>query len=185
MATGSEWTILPSKWEFAMEGSLFWPSNLLERTLEVLHNMSGLPWGVTIVSFAIGMRLILFPLTVTQLKGTTISNNLKPEVQAKQAEIQRLKQEGKIESSRSKMRELSSFMSQNGINPIKMLALALAPAPIFMASFFALRNMASQPIASFATEGLLWFQNLATADPYYLLPAVSTLALMGSLEVCF
>lgn len=179
-----ESSLFPAHWEYAMEGSVMWPSNLLERSLEVLHNVSGLPWSLTIVSFAVGMRVALLPLTVQQLRGTVLSNNLKPEIQARQAEVQRLRQEGDVEKSRHKLRELSSFMAQNGVNPIKMLFLALAPAPIFMTSFFALKNMASQPLASLTTEGLLWFTNLTVPDPYYLLPALSTCALLGSLEVC-
>jgi YidC/Oxa1 family membrane protein insertase len=129
------------------------------------------------------MRSALFPWYLKQTRSTILANNLRPEVQVLQSACQALREQGKVDESHKKMRELGKFMSDKGINPAKILGLSLLPVPFFMATFFAIRNMASQPIASFLNEGLFWFKDLSIADPYYILPALSTLTLLLTMEV--
>ncbi len=46
-----------------------------------------------------------------------------------------------------------------------------------MSMFFGLRGMAYLPVESFSWGGLSWFSDLTLADPYYLLPALTSLTL--------
>lgn len=177
--------ILPLAWEYAANGSILWPSNLLARGLEILHSSTGLPWGLTLIAYTFALRSFLFPLSLRQTRSTILANNLKPQVQKLQMEAQTLREQGRQEESQRKIRELASFMSKKGINPVKILAFSFAPLPFFMATFFAVRNMASQPIASFLEERFLWLSDLSVADPYYILPAISTATLLLSLEVFY
>lgn len=170
-------------WEYVISSSILWPSNLLERAMELVHHYSGLPWSGTLVLYTIALRILLFPLSLKQTRSTIMANNLKPQVQKLQSDAQSLREQGRIEDSRSKLRELAHFMSKNDINPAKILGVSLVPLPFFMATFFAIRNIANQPIASLLDEGALWFTNLTIADPYYILPAVSTITLLLSMEV--
>lgn len=47
----------------------------------------------------------------------------------------------------------------------------------------AIREMASVPIESMKTGGLLWFTDLTVPDPYYVLPLLSCLSFMATIEV--
>lgn len=170
-------------WEYVLQGSALWPSNILERVIELCHIATGLPWTMSIVVFTIGMRAALFPLSVMQTRSAIMAGNLKSEVQKMQQDAQELRERGRVEEGHAKIRELSAFMSQNGINPVRLLGFSLLPLPVFMATFFALRNMAKQPVTSFLDGGMLWFTNLVVPDPLYILPALATGTLLLSMEV--
>ena len=43
--------------------------------------------------------------------------------------------------------------------------------------------MASVPIESMKTGGMLWFTDLTVSDPYYVLPVLSCLSFMATIEV--
>ncbi|PJF16492.1 putative cytochrome oxid [Paramicrosporidium saccamoebae] len=170
------------KWEYILNGSVLWPANITERLIETIHLSTGLTWTATLVVYTIGLRALLFPLSIKQTRSTIMANNLKPRVQELQAESEALRNQGKQEESRQKIRDLAAYMSKNDINPVKILGLSLFPLPFFMATFFAIRNMASQPMASLVNGGVLWFQDLTAADPYYILPALSTATLLLTME---
>lgn len=45
--------------------------------------------------------------------------------------------------------------------------------------------MANLPVDSLKTGGLYWFTDLTLADPYYILPMITSLTLLATLEVSF
>ena len=47
----------------------------------------------------------------------------------------------------------------------------------------ALRGMAQVPVPGLQTGGVAWITNLVEADPYYILPIVTTLTLATMVEV--
>lgn len=181
--TISQLTPKIAKWEYAIEGSPLWPSNLIERVIEAVHLYSDLSWGGTIVVYTILMRALLLPALVKQTRSTILANNLRPMVQQMQSEVQLLRNQGRKEESYRKLQDMSKFMSERGINPAGILGLSILPLPFFMSTFFALRNMAKQPVASLLDGGPFWFENLTIPDPYYILPIVSTISLISTLEV--
>ncbi len=126
--------------------------------------------------------MAIFPLTVLQMRSAINVNNLQPQVVQMQHQVKALRDAGNFEAGREKMVEMAKFMSTNDINPLKMIALSVVPIPLFMSTFLALRSMASQPVGSLLDGGVLWFTNLSIPDPYYILPAMSTAALVLSLK---
>ena len=60
----------------------------------------------------------------------------------------------------------------------------LVQLPVFISFFIALRKMATLPIESMQTGGLLWFNDLTAYDPYYVLPVVVSLSMLATIEVC-
>jgi YidC/Oxa1 family membrane protein insertase len=163
--------------------SMINPATLTAHLLESIHSLSGLSWPGAIVAFTICMRAVLFPAFIKQTKATITASNLKDQVAVYQTRIEALKAKNQISEARQELQEMYAFLKKNNAHPIRTIVLSLIPAPIFMASFFALRNMSNQPIPSFLEGGLAWFSNLTIPDPYYILPVLSTLTLMGSFEV--
>jgi YidC/Oxa1 family membrane protein insertase len=96
-----------------------------------------------------------------------------------------LRKANQLTQSKEKMIELSAFMKDHKIGVGRLLGLGLLPVPFFISTFFALQKLATQPIPSMTREGIFWFQDLTLADPYYILPALTTLSLLASLEVQF
>lgn len=62
------------------------------------------------------------------------------------------------------------------------MAPMFAQFPIFVAFFMGLRRMA-EGVPSFHDGGVLWFTDLALADPYYISPLVSSAAFLLTVEL--
>ena len=69
--------------------------------------------------------------------------------------------------------ELQKLSEKKGINPFKNMLPIAAQVPVFLSFFVGLRGMANCPVESLSTGGILWFENLAMTDPYYLLPFIT------------
>lgn len=54
---------------------------------------------------------------------------------------------------------------------------------VFIPTFMGLRGMAELPVESMKTGGILWFQDLTQADPYYGLAALTSLTLATIVRV--
>lgn len=173
------------KWEYALQSSAFWPSNIVERVMELVHLGSGFSWAPSIMLYTVLMRLALFPVNVIQVRASIKSLQLRPEINKLRCEMQELasQKDAKIEQRHAKSMELSSFMSKNGISPFRVMGGAFVQMPLFMSTFFAIQSMAQQPIASFVSDGFLWMSNLSVADPTFILPTISTSLLLMSTEV--
>lgn len=164
-------------------GGAFSPVTAFAHTLEGLHQWTDLSWPGSIIVFTVGMRLLLFPAHVKQTASTITASNLKEEVSNFQTRIQTLRASNKFDEARSELQQMYAFLKKNNCHPARTIMLSLVPIPFFMSTFFALRNMASQPIQSFLEGGWAWFSNLAVPDPFYILPVVSTISLLASFEV--
>lgn len=159
------------------------PATFTAHVLESIHSLSGLSWPGAIVAFTIGMRLALFPAYLKQTKATIMASNLKDEVATYQSRIETLRSNGNFDEARLALQEMYTFLKKNNAHPVRTIALSLIPVPVFMSTFFALRNMSNQPILSFMEGGWAWFSNLTIPDPLYILPVLSTLTLLASFEV--
>ncbi len=75
------------------------------------------------------------------------------------------------------------FMKEKDISPFKSMMVPLAMAPLFVSFFFGLRKMANLPVESLKEGGLLWFVDLTLADPFYLLPLITSTTVWITLEI--
>ncbi len=176
--------ILPSGMaEYIVDGSLWSPVNLTAQFLDHLHVFSGTSWPVTIFLFTFGLRSALFPFTVLQTRSSILANNLRPELEKLRSESTSLRQKGRLEQAKMKMMEFQNFTSRNKIGVGRLLGLGLLPVPFFMSAFFALRAMTSQQLPSMLQNSFAWIHNMCLADPYFILPTLTTISLLLSLEV--
>lgn len=179
-----KFSILPALNTFEYIGtSNLNPTTLFAHTLEGLNAISGLGWPGTIVAFTLGMRFCLFPYYIKQTKATIMASNLKDEVNGFQSRIQNYRSNNQFTEAKEELKQMYDFLRKNNCHPFRTISLSLLPIPFFMSSFFALRNMSSQPIESFLQGGYGWFLNLAESDPMYILPIISCGTLLASFEV--
>jgi len=164
-------------------GSAWNPANMMASLIETVHIATGTPWPLTIALFTVGLRAALFPFTVIQTRGSVLANNLRPEVDKLRSESMEARQAGNMEKARERMREMGKLMKANGIGVGRLLGLGLLPVPFFMSTFFALQKMTGQHLPSMMEGGALWFPDLCASDPYYILPVLTTLSLLSTIEV--
>ena len=166
-----------------IDGSQINPATVFAHALETINSVSGLGWPTTIVSFTLGMRLLIFPFYIKQTKATIMANNLKDDVSKYQTRIQTFRANNQFPEAKQELQEMYIFLRKNNCHPIRTIVLSLLPVPFFMSTFFAIRNMARQPMESFLDGGSAWFLNLAESDPLFILPVLSCASLLASFEV--
>ena len=120
-------------------------------------------YGVAIILMTIAIKLVLYPLTVKQIKSMKGMQEIQPKVKALQE-----KYKGNPEKLQKEMKEL---YAQAGVNPLAGCLPLLVQMPFLIAVFYVLRDYHYlQDPPSF-----LWVQNLSLPDPTYVLPVLSAL----------
>ena len=138
----------------------------LQSVLEVFQNITGLigfeNYGLAIVLLTIVIKMILYPLTVKQVKSMKAMQEIQPAMKKLQKDYKNNPQ-----LMQQKMGEL---YKEAGVNPLAGCLPLFAQMPILMGMFYALRDQQYTGEPSF-----LWLPTLSMPDPYYILPVLSAL----------
>lgn len=155
------------------------PIGVLQWALEWTHVSLDLPWFATIALSTVIIRMLLTPLVVITQRNAAIMRIVMPEMQDVQNRITEARQMGNSVEYAQANQELMGLMKSKGFNPLKSMIIPFAQAPIFLSYFIGIRRMVNTPVESLQTGGIGWFTDLTLADPYYLLPLITsgTLAL--------
>ncbi|KAJ2238007.1 hypothetical protein H4R99_001538 [Coemansia sp. RSA 1722] len=160
------------------------PTRIMEYALEYVHVTTGLPWWATIAAMVVGIRALLFPLAAYSQRHLVGVNRLKPEVTLITEKLQIASKNGDMMASAQLSQQMRSIYKRNGVSPFKGMLGGFSTIPFMMGMFFGIKDMALMPeITHMHTGGLWWFTDLTLSDPYYLLPALSTIGMMGVMEL--
>lgn len=160
--------------------SIFSPVvSVLGTVLEFFHGL-GLEWWLSIAALTIVVRLLLFPLTVKQVRSMRAMQDLRPELD---------KIRGQYSNNRQRQQEeMMKLYQERSINPLGGCLPILVQMPIFIGIFYVIRQFGgygdvegTKP--SFQDGGILWFTNLSEMDPYLILPVVSALTMLAATEI--
>lgn len=162
--------------------SLFSPIvGILGSVLLYFHQTLGLQWWLAIVLLTILIRTLLFPLTVRQVRSMRAMQELRPEME---------KIRTKYKDNRQKQQEEQmKLFQENKVNPLGGCLPLLVQMPIIIGIFYVIRKFgggvagAEAEYPSFTTGGILWFQNLTDHDPLYILPVLSAVTMLASMEI--
>ncbi len=162
--------------------SLFSPIvNILGTVLLYFHQTLGLQWWLAIVLLTVLIRTLLFPLTVRQVRSMRAMQELRPEMDKIRA---------KYKDNRQKQQEEQmKLFQENKVNPLGGCLPLLVQMPIIIGIFYVIRKFgggvagAEALYPSFTTGGILWFQNLTDNDPLYILPVLSAVTMLASMEI--
>ena len=146
--------------------------DLLAVTLTTFHGWDA-PWWLSIVVLTLVVRTLLFPLTFRQVKSMRKMQELKPELD----EIR----ESYKDDPQQQQQEQMKLYGERGINPLGGCLPIFVQLPIFIVLYQTIKQF--EHLESFRTGGLLWFQNLTVADPYFILPVAYVLTMMASQEL--
>lgn len=109
-------------------------------------------WGLTIIVFSIFMKLILYPLSVQQMRSAQKMKLLGPE-------MEKLREKYK-DDNKKQQKETMSLYSQYGINPAGGCLPMLLQMPILYALWSVLRTS----IALRQTDFIFWITDLSLPD---------------------
>jgi len=123
-------------------------------------------WGWAIILFTLLVKLILFPLSY---KGMMSMNKLKDLA----PKMKELKEKYKGDSAKMNMKMMEMYKKE-GANPMGGCLPMLLQIPVFFALYRVLLN-ADELQGAIWIGG--WIDNLAAADPYYILPVLMGLSM--------
>ena len=118
-----------------------------DAVITFFHDDVGLSWGFAIVALTFATRLVILPLSVTQIRSMRA-------LQAYAPQIKQLQERYKDDKQRQQ-RELIAFYQQNKINPFASCIPLLLQLPVFLALYQLLNGqdfkdeMLAQPPVSF------------------------------------
>lgn len=126
-----------------------------------LTSIMGFPsYGIAIILLTVLIRILLYPLTVKQVKSMKAMRELGP----KMKEVQE-----KFKNNKAKQQEeIAALYKKSGVNPLSGCLPVVIQMPFLASMFYALRNFSyvSHP-------GFLWIKTLSGRDPLYILPVLA------------
>ncbi len=155
--------------------------NVLGAVLLYFHQNLGAPWWLSIVLLTVIVRSLLFPLTVKQVRSMRAMQDLKPHMDRVRAQFK--------DNPQRQREEMAKLYQDQGVNPLGGCLPILVQMPVFIGIFYVIRKFGGTPgrtppeYESFTQGGILWFQDLAHADPYYILPIISAITMLAATEI--
>ena len=116
-------------------------------------------WGWSIILFTLLVKLILFPLSYKGMMSMQKLKDLAPK-------MKELKEKHKGDPAKMNAQMMEMY-KKNGANPMGGCLPMLLQIPVFFALYRVLLNADELQGASWIP---IWIDNLAIADPYYILP---------------
>ena len=117
-------------------------------------------YGVAIIVMTVLIKMLLYPLTVKQIRSMKAMSELQPKMKALQE---------KYKDDKVKLQsEISNLYKVSGVNPLSGCLPLVVQMPILIAIFYAIRDYQYAGSTTF-----LWLASLANPDPTYVLPVIS------------
>ncbi|KAG0646529.1 Oxidase assembly 1 [Hyphodiscus hymeniophilus] len=148
------------------------PTTGMEWLLEHVHIFAGTPWWASITITAILVRLVLFKPYVDAAVNGAKMQAVMPITKPLTKEMADAMRAGDNMRAQQLRQELSLINQRAGIKLWKSFVPALQMFAGY-GTFVLLRGMAHLPVPGFADGGILWFSNLAVADPFFILPVAT------------
>lgn len=127
-------------------------------------------WGWAIVVLTLIINTLLFPLRISSYRTTLKMQRVGPEIKAIQERYKKYKLNDPRKAEMNK--EVMAVYSREGINPVGGCFQMLLQMPIWFGLNSALRSAIELRHASW-----FWIHDLASKDPYYILPVVVGLSM--------
>ena len=139
---------------------------VLQDILNVFYQLTatlGFPsYGLAIILMTLVIKMIMYPLTVKQVKSMKGMQILQPKMKELQAKYK--------DKPEKLQQEMIKLYKETGVNPMAGCLPLVLQMPIFIIIFYGLRDFTFNGATSF-----LWLVDLAQPDPLYILPVLSAL----------
>lgn len=121
--------------------------------------------GLAIILFTIAIRLVMFPLSLFQMKSQRAMTAIQPLIR----DVQK-----KYGNDRERVtQETMRIYKENGVNPASGCAPLFVQMPIFIGLYSALSHVSHDDPTGHFHEPFLWLAGLAVADQFFILPVLS------------
>jgi len=163
------------------------PVDLMQTLLVDVHQAVGCSWAMAIVLACLGIRIVTLPVSIAAIRGARERALIQPEFMALTEKQKTLNLEGDQDKIADVSKQLQAFTQKHG--KFFMLKgtwnLLCFQLPLYVTAFASMRGFASHPdlFRGFAMESPLWLDSLALADPYALLPMITSAIMLTNTEL--
>ncbi|XP_013619080.1 PREDICTED: LOW QUALITY PROTEIN: mitochondrial inner membrane protein OXA1-like [Brassica oleracea var. oleracea] len=157
----------------------FLPIAALQHCIDMVHSFTGFEWWASIVVATVLIRSLTVPLLIKQMKDTTKLSLMRPRLESIREEMQSKGMDHVTMAEGQK--KMKNLFKEYGVTPFTPMKGMLIQGPLFVCFFLAIRNMAEK-VPSFQTGGALWFTVLTTPDSLYILPVLTALTFLITVE---
>ncbi|TXT29329.1 MAG: preprotein translocase subunit YidC [Rhodocyclaceae bacterium] len=151
VATGLD-LVVDYGWLTVVAAPIFW-------ALEAIHKLVG-NWGWAIVILTIIIKAIFFPLSAASYKSMAKMKVLTPR-------LMQLKERFGDDKQRLNQEMMKMYQTEK-VNPLGGCLPILVQIPVFISLYWVLLGAVEMRDAPW----ILWIKDLASADPYYILPVI-------------
>jgi YidC/Oxa1 family membrane protein insertase len=151
------------------------------RFLDIMHMTTGLPWWATIIASTMAVRITLFPMSIMSMRNAARMQIMKPKLEKLTEEMKNDPSAHDPKKAVMYRQRANALFKENNVRPFLSLLMPLSQLPIFLGFFWGLKGI-TQYIPEYAMDGAFWFQNLASPDPTYTLPLLSSALMIASVE---
>ena len=149
-------------------GTLFSPiESVLTFVLKALYNITDTAgfasYGVAIILLTILIKMILYPLTVKQVKSMKGMQELQPKMKKLQEQYKN--------NPQMMQQKIAELYKEAGVNPLAGCLPLLIQMPILMGMYYSLYNFHFEE----GMEAFAWLPSLSQPDPMYILPVLAAL----------
>lgn len=159
------------------------PSSAVEYIMEHVHMWSGLPWLGSIVATGVLIRFAILPLFFRSADASTrIANNkhIITPVRAKMMSAAQSQNQVEMQKYRA---DLAKLNSELGIKSSNVFIPMFLQIPFGYGCYRVVSGMAHLPVPGLAAEQFAWIKDLTVADPFFILPLLTSGFLYMSLRV--
>lgn len=138
--------------------------------LQAIHKLVG-NWGWAIVVLTIIIKLIFFPLSAASYKSMAKMRILSPR-------LMQLKERFGDDKQRLNQEMMKMYQTEK-VNPLGGCLPILIQIPVFISLYWVLLGAVEMRDAPW----ILWIKDLASADPYYILPVIMILSMIIQMKL--
>ena len=135
-------------------------------------------YGITLLLFTLIVRLVLFPLYASQIKGQIKMSKIQPRMKEIQKKYANDRNEQNI--------QMQKLYKEEGYHPMRGCLPMIIQFPILIGLFYLLRNpttyIHSDRMILAVHESFLWIPDLSQADPW-ILPIVAGITTFFSFQI--
>ncbi len=126
--------------------------DVLTDILEWLHTSAGLTWAWAIVVLTVGVRIVILPLTIKQIRSMQRLQQYAPELKALQQ---------KYKNDKQRMNEeVMKFYREHKVNPAASCLPIIPQIPIFISLFWVLRDFEKEVFPQYPSSELGFLNDL-------------------------
>ncbi|KAJ8616313.1 hypothetical protein MRB53_035685 [Persea americana] len=155
------------------------PVAALQYFIDGVHTLTGLNWWAAIALTTIMIRCATVPLLINQLKATSKLTQMRPHMEEIRQQMQDSMDPNSIAEGQKQIKKL---FKEYGVTPFTPLKGLLIQGPVFISFYLAIYNMVEK-VPSLKGGGVFWFSDLTTPDSLYLLPVLTSLTFLLTVEL--